>query len=106
MPPSRPIIETSSNVIESKEANAIANCTTFGFSPSDITVSWTLQGGTSQPDINPDLSDSENKIFKMTSNYVGSVDRTLNGKNLTCTISHMSLKEPISGVVLLTVLCK
>ena len=69
-------------------------------------MTWTLQGGLAEPALNKKVTDTGNSTFMVTSEYELAVNRTLNGKSITCTVSHVSLTTPRSLSVPLTVLCE
>jgi len=106
VPPSEPSVSILGPPVESDNVASIARCTSDGFWPADINMTWTMQEGSAEQAINTIITGSENVSFMVTSDYRRAVNRTLNGKTLTCTVSHVSLPSPRSGSVPLTVLCK
>ena len=102
--PSEPSITLLGPPVESADVVSIATCTFTGFWPADINMTWTLQGGPIEPALNQKVT--ENNTFVVTSEYELAVNRTLNGKSITCTVSHVSLTAPRSLSVPLTVLCE
>ena len=56
--------------------------------------------------LNQKVTDTGNNTFMVTSDYRRTVNRSINGKTLTCTVSHVSLSSPTSGSVTLTILCE
>ena len=104
--PSEPSISLLGPPVESDNVASIARCTSVGFWPSDINMTWTMQDGPAEPAINQKVTDTGNFTFMVTSDYRRAVNRTLNGKTITCTVSHVSLPSPRSGSKPLTVLCE
>ena len=106
MAPSEPFITLLGPLVESEDTASIARCTSTGFWPADINMTWTMQGGPVEPALNSKVTDTGNSTFMVTSDYRRAVNRSLNGKTLTCSVSHVSLSSPKSGTAALTVLCK
>jgi len=91
--------------IENREDTAVAWCMSNGFKPMAVNVTWTRQGLNIEPDVKPTVTDMGNNTFTLISHYTRVLNRSNNGKSLTCSVSHMALTQPVSGSVTLTVLC-
>ena len=88
-------------------ATNIAQCTSTGFRPQEVGVSWTLDGGNIEPVINPLVSNMTNNKFAVSSYYRRAVTKADNGKTLTCSVSHAATQTNLlAGNVQLSVICK
>jgi len=105
-PPSKPSVTLLGPPVESGDVAAIARCTSTGFWPADINITWTAQEGPVEQALNQKVTNTGNNTFMVTSDYRRAVNRSINGKTLTCTVSHVSLSSPTSGSVTLTILCE
>jgi len=103
--PSLPTVTILGPSVEGGDAASIARCTTTGFRPADINITWTIEGGPTNTSLHELVNETGNGTFMVSSDYRRAVNRTFNGKTLTCTVSHVSLTLPMSTSVLLTVLC-
>ena len=103
--PQQPTITLLGSPLEDRNATAIARCTTSGFWPESINVNWTLGEYTEQAS-SLNITDLGNRSFSMTSDFVTSVNRTQNGKTMSCSVTHVSLTSPRTTSVPITVLCK
>jgi len=92
--------------VESGDVASIATCTSTGFWPTDINITLTAQGGPVEQALNQKVTDTGNNTFMVTSDYRRAVNRSINGKTLTCTVAHVSFPSPVSGSVTLTILCE
>ena len=103
--PTSPTVSPSGTLAESTTVSTVATCSSSGFRPSTIVVTWQLQGGAAVPASSPNVSPSDS-TFTMTSEYVRALSRSDNGKMLTCTVNHTTLSTPRAGSVQLDVKCK
>jgi len=92
-------------VFENREGTAVARCTSTGFRPKAVNVTWTKQDDHIEPDFQPTFTDMGNSAFMLVSQYTGGFNRSNNGKTLTCSVSHMTLTQPVSESITITVLC-
>jgi len=91
--------------IEDKADTVIARCSSHGFRPKEINVTWTMQGELSELDDNPTVTKNENETFSLISYYSRTFDRTHNGRILTCNVTHMTLRQHNATFGVITVLC-
>jgi len=85
----------------------IAQCTSTGFRPQDIGLSWRIEAENAEPVTNPLVSNITNNRFEVTSYYRRAVKKSDNGKTLTCSVSHAATQTILlPGSVRLNVSCK
>jgi len=85
----------------------IAQCTSTGFRPGNVSLSWRIEGGVVEPVLNPLVFNTANNKFEVTSYYRRAVTKADNGKTLTCSVSHAATQTvSLTGNVALNVLCK
>jgi len=85
----------------------IAQCTSTGFRPGNVSLSWRIEGGIVEPVSNPLVSNTANNKFEVTSYYRRAVTKADNGKTLTCSVSHAATQTfSLTGHLSLNVLCK
>jgi len=106
VPPSQPILHSLGPAIEDKEDTVVARCSSHGFRPKELNVTWTLQDELSELDVNPIITENENKTFSLVSYYSRTLDRTHNGRILTCNVTHMTLTQHNATFGVITVLCR
>jgi len=106
VPPSQPILHSLGPAIEDKVDTVIARCSSHGFKPNEINVTWTLQGEISELDDNPTITENENETFSLVSYYSRTFDRAHNGRMLTCNVTHMTLVQHNTTFGIITVLCR
>jgi len=106
VPPSQPILHTLGPAIEDKVDTVIGRCSSHGFRPKEINVTWTLQGDISELDNNPTITENENETFSLVSYYSRTFDRKHNGRMLTCNVTHMTFAHHNTTFGIITVLCR
>ena len=107
MRPSTPVVNVIGTLTAGNAASNIAQCTSTGFRPPDVGVSWKLDGGNLEPVTNPLVSPIANNKFAVSSYYRRAVTKADNGKTLTCSVSHTSTQTILlAGNVQLSVMCK
>jgi len=104
--PARPILHSLGPAIEDKVDTVIARCSSHGFRPKEINVTWTLQGDISELDDNPTITETENETFSLVSYYSRTFDRTHNGRILTCNVTHMASTQHNATFGVIAVLCR
>jgi len=104
--PTRPTVTLMTTKTEGEPAAPIATCSTSGFSPRNINVTWQLEGTPATQDKDAIIQPMDNILFSISSNFSHAVDRADNGKTLTCTVYHPSLSKPLSHSVAIPVFCK
>jgi len=104
--PSRPNVTVLATQTERSPVANIARCSSSGFSPATITLTWQLENGSAMPDQDALTTPMANDLFSVSSTFNYSVQRTDNGKTLTCSVSHVSLNSPLSGTATIPVFCK
>ena len=104
--PARPSVTLLTTTMEGEPAAPIATCSTSGFSPGNINVTWQLEGTTAIQEEDLVITQIDNILFSVSSTFNYSVDRSDNGKTLTCTVYHQSLPAPLANAASVPVLCK
>jgi len=85
----------------------IALCTSSGFRPREVNIIWILEGESPEPVTTPQVSNTTDNKFEVTSYYRRDVTKTDNGKTLTCSVSHAETQTvSLTGSVRLNVSCK
>ena len=90
--------------IENREGTAVAMCESSGFRPKTVNVTWTRQDQIER-DFTPTVTDMGNNTFTLVSPYLWPLNRSHNGKTLTCSVSHMALNQPVTQTITISVLC-
>ena len=106
VPPSQPNVTPLGPAFENREGTAIAKCMSSGFRPKTVKVTWTKQGYHSEPDFKLTLTGIGNNSFSLVSHYTRLLNRSNNGKTLSCNVSHMALTQNESESITITVLCR
>ncbi|XP_052783301.1 immunoglobulin kappa light chain-like isoform X1 [Mya arenaria] len=102
--PSTPTVTALGIPNESPSSVNIVRCTSSGFRPKTISLSWTLGRGMNEPVSNPIVEENmTTNTFSVSDTYSRSVGRADNGKLLTCSINHETLSSPKTASVTLIV---
>ena len=105
--PSLPAVTAVGSIVEQQAASRIAQCTTSGFRPRAVSVTWLLQGESPVTDTNPTVeSGTKPDTFRLTSYYSRAVTRHDSKKVLNCSVNHETLQSPVTGSMILDVTCK
>jgi len=104
--PSTPTVSVLDTQTEGGPVTNIARCTSSGFYPATIIVTWQLGNEPTMQNQVVHVTSIDNGLFSVTATFKHAVQRTDNGKNLTCSISHESLTSPLVGTGAIYVLCK
>ena len=93
--------------MEQQPTSRIARCTSSGFRPSAVNVTWVLSGESPMTATNTIvMNDTNPDTFRLTSYFSRSVTRHDNGKVLSCSVNHETLQSPVTGNMTLDVMCK
>jgi len=104
--PARPSVTVLAAQTEDSPVASIARCTSSGFSPATITLTWRLENGPAMPDQDAITTPMGDDLFTVSSTFNYSVQRTENGITLICSVSHVSLTSPLAGTATIPVFCK
>ena len=105
--PSLPTVNAIVSIMEQQPTSRIARCTSSGFRPSAVNVTWVLSGESPMTDTNTIvMNDTNSDTFRLTSYFSRSVTRQDNNKVLSCSVNHETLQSPVSGNMTLDVSCK
>jgi len=104
--PSTPTVSVLATQSEGGPVTNIARCTSSGFYPATIIVTWQLANGPTMQDQDVLVRSIDNGLFSVTATFKHAVQRTDNGRILTCSVSHESLSSPLVGTGTIHVLCK
>jgi len=101
-----PSVTVTNPLVDETPFTTLATCSTSGFRPGTIDVTWLLEGGPMElmTDTTIVTAMTDNK-FAVTSEYRRVVSKIDNGKTLTCTLNHETLDAPISTPVTLNISC-
>lgn len=104
--PHQPVITKGPDPVESSTSVRLASCSTAGFRPATgFTLVWTF--GSKQQTYTGTLSeDLATETYSATSQYETAVNRSDNGRTLTCSVSHWTLASPKTTSTLVVVQCK
>jgi len=104
--PPAPSVTVTNPLADETPVSTLATCSSSGFRPGTIDVTWLLEGGPTElmTDTTTVTALTDNK-FAVTSEYRRAVSMIDNGKTLTCTLNHETLDAPISTPVTLNILC-
>lgn len=104
--PQQPVITKASDLVESSTSVPLANCSTMGFRPATgFTLVWTF-GSKQQTYSGTPSVDLITETYSATSQYETTVNRSDNGRTLTCSVSHGTLASPKTASVSVAVQCK
>jgi len=104
--PSAPSVTVTNPLVDETQVTTLATCSSSGFRPGTIDVTWLLEGGPTEL-----MTDSttvtalKDSKFAVTSEYRRVVSKTDNGKTLTCTLNHETLNAPIPRTAALNISC-
>ncbi|KAH3699136.1 hypothetical protein DPMN_074090 [Dreissena polymorpha] len=101
--PSKPNVILMGSPVDGSAESDIATCSTGGFRPSHISISWTFGNVDTVAASNLNPVNVSNK-FSVTTNYKRAVVRADNGKELTCSVSHQTLSAALSTSVTVNIL--
>ena len=104
--PTAPSVTVTAPLVDGSPITTLATCSTSGFRPKLINVTWQLQGGSIE--VMADTSTVRNGVdntFSVTSEYRRVVSNIDNGKTLMCTVNHETLHVPLSMAVVLDISC-
>ncbi|XP_052805208.1 hemicentin-2-like [Mya arenaria] len=98
--PSTPKVTVLGTLTESSSSVNILRCSSSGFRPQTVSLSWTLGGESAEPVSNPTVEESTaNNTFSVSDTYSRAVGRADNWKTLTCSINHETLRFPQTASV-------
>lgn len=104
--PQQPVITKASDLVESSTSVPLANCSTMGFRPATgFSLVWTF-GSKQQTYTGTPSEDLATETYSATSQYETAVNRSDNGRTLTCSVTHGTLSSPKTTSTLVVVQCK
>jgi len=104
--PPAPSVTVTNPLVDETHVTTLATCSSSGFRPGTINVTWLLEGGPTElmTDTTAVTAMTDDK-FAVTTEYRRAVSKIDNGKTLTCTLNHETLDAPISTSVTLNISC-
>jgi len=104
--PKSPVVTTFQQLIESHVPIPVAMCTTSGFRPQRLNITWKLEDEPTESTTNVNVTKlKDENTFSAVAVYPRSISRADNGKKLVCSVYHET-GTPMSAETIILVQCK